>query len=155
MKKTLPFLFLLLCIGTVVSAQNYEDGLDFRYDLASLGLQPKDIITFYKKDTSAFITKCILDTVHKKIHYFHCYRGLFATMHISTPDMQAVLEKKVTPFEYFNLVKIANANFIESVKENLQDNGSNAKFTAEEKQYLQIDDSVKFPSTLKQIIKPG
>ncbi len=152
MKKTLPFLFLMLCISTVVSAQGYEDGLDFRGDLYDLGLQAKDIVIFDKKDTSAFITKCYLDTAHKQIHYFHCYGGLFGTMHISPPDMQAVLEKEITPFEYFNLVTIANLHFIQNAKENLQDNGSNAKFTADEKQYLQIDDSVKFPSTLSKLL---
>jgi RHS repeat-associated protein len=155
MKKIFPFLFLMLCINAIASAQglDYGDGLNFRSDYAVLNLKPADIITFVKKDTTAFITKCFLDTVHKKIHYFHCYGGRFYTLDIAPEDMHAVLANKATPFEYFNLVLMDFEDGIQKAKKNLQDNGSNAKFTEEENEFLEnIGDSVKFPSTLSKLL---
>jgi RHS repeat-associated protein len=151
MKRTFHFLLLMFCINTSASAQNYYDVSECRSHLPRL--KPTDIVNFPKKDSNAFVTSCTLDTVSKTLYYYHCYGGLFCSMSISKPDMHAILAKKITPFEYYDLVISFDVNIIEKVKNNLEANGSNAKFTSFEKQNLQIDDSVKFPSTLTKLLE--
>ena len=113
----------------------------------------KNLIPFYNKDSTAFVTVSVLDKQQKTIYWFDCFGYYFDAVPISDKNSQAIIAKKITAFKYYDLINTEYLNTITKARTNFQSNGNKASFTAYEKQLLQIDDSIKFPSTLKKLIE--
>ncbi len=121
--------------------------------LQQLRVNSKNLIPYYKKDSTAFVTVSVVDKKEKIIYWFDCFGYYFDAVPISDKNMQALFAKKTTAFKYYDLITNDYLNTIIKARLNFQNNGNKAIFTAYEKQLLQIDDSIKFPSTLKKLIE--
>lgn len=150
------FFSLLMLLGSFCSAQAQANTAYPQWQhpvLQQLRAGSKNIIPFYNKDSTAFITVSIIDNSQKVIYWFDCYGYYFDAVSIGNGNIEAIVKKTVTAFKYYNLITADYLKVIVNARSNLQSNGKAAKFTAYQKQLLQIDDSIQFPSTLKKLIE--
>jgi hypothetical protein len=148
-----PVLFLL-GFFTLANAQTNDNYPQWQHPiLQQLSAGSKNVIPFYNKDSTTFVTVSAIDKMQKKIYWFDCYGYYFDAVPITETNIQAIIKKDITAFKYYDLITTDYIKIIIKSRDNLQDNGNAAKFTPYEKQVLQIDDSIKFPSTLKKLIE--
>jgi RHS repeat-associated protein len=154
MKVLLLSLFLFFCQNFSSTAQNAnKDYAKWQHPvLQQLRANDKNIVPFYNKDSTAFVTVSAIDTKQNMIYWFNCYGYYFDAVPISEENKTALLKKTISPFKYYNLITSQYIKAVNIGRKKLQANGNNAKFTAYEKQLFQIDDTLKFPSTLTKLI---
>lgn len=121
--------------------------------LQQLRAGSKTLIPFYNKDSTRFVTVSVIDNKQKIIYWFDCYGYYFDAVPIGDINLQAVVKKNITAFTYYAFLTTDYLKKIAAARSNLQTNGNAAKFTADEKHLLQIDDSIKYPSSLKKLIE--
>lgn len=148
-----PALFLL-GFFTIANAQTNNNYPQWQHPiLKELRTGSKTLTPFYNKDSTAFVTVSVIDKKEKKIYWFDCFGYYFDAVPISNENLQALIAKKITAFKYYDLITTNYLTTITKARANFQSNGNKAIFTVYEKQLLQIDDSIKFPSTLKKLIE--
>ena len=155
MKAIISFSILLLCFS-LKSVSQTADGKYSRGQhplLLRLKTGDKNLIPFYSKDTTAFIMLSVIDKLQNKIFWFDSYGYYFDAVPISKQNIESINQKKITAFKYYDFITSEYIKTINKARNNLQTNGNSAKFTTYEKQLLQIDDTVYFPSTLKKLIE--
>lgn len=152
--KAFYSIIILISLFFVGFAQSNKSYPQWQHPiLQQLRANSKNLIPFYNKDSMAFVTVSVLDKQKKTIYWFDCFGYYFDAVPINDKNSQALIAKKITAFKYYDLINTEYLNTITKARANFQSNGNKAIFTMYEKQLLQIDDSIKFPSTLKKLIE--
>lgn len=149
-------IYILLCslLYKNVLAQNTQNYPQWQHPiLQELRKESKTLVPFYNKDSTAFITISVIDTKQKAIYWFDCFGYYFDAVSIGDANIAAIKNKNITAFKYYDLITTEYLKTITKARINLQTNGSAALFTKYETQLLLINDSVKYPSSLKKLIE--
>jgi RHS repeat-associated protein len=155
MKVYYGFLCFIICFTSKLQAQTKTEVYpQWQHPiLQELRKESKNLIPFYNKDSTAFITIAVIDRKQKAIYWFDCFGYYFDAVPISEANITALNNEAITAFKYYDLITSEYLKTITKARINFQANGNVALFTKYENQLLQINDSIKFPSTLKKLIE--